>query len=306
MTLDQCDALFAKVRATTEAADLAGYFRKLLSAGCQVTRVGVTRGNIFWRARPCSATGYSNIQEVTYPPTHLARLNRLSDEKQPRFYASARKETALAEQTELVAGQHFHVLGSWVKAGHQIRALVLGELHHVYKLGYCRTFGADPGQSLSRRLNELPRNLAKRAIYIDAFLGSILSDPLARDSGYARSRALLSAVASDFPVDAVFFPSVKDQWGINIVISPQAVDSQMVYCASHVLRVERTREFGFMETTLQRQARGMAANGDFEWQEDPGPDREVIFGMTKEEHEFALRNASNPNGLLDLNALRKS
>lgn len=306
MSLDECDALFAKVRSTTLAKDLAGYFKKLLSADYPVIRVDVTRGSIFWRARPCNASGYRNVREVTYPPAHLAGLNRLSDKRQPRFYASVRKETALAEQAECVADQHFHVLGSWVKVGHAIRALVVGELHHVYKLGYWRTFGVDPGQSLSRRLNELPRDVATRAVYIDAFLGSILSDPLARESGYVRSRALLSAVARNFPVDAVFFPSVKDRWGTNIVISPQAVDSQMVHCASHVLKVERTREFGFLETTLSRQAKGIAVNGDFEWQEDADPGKEVIFGMTKEEYEFGLCNVSNPNGLLDLKAFQKS
>jgi RES domain len=304
VTLDECDALFAMVRCTTVAVDLARHFEKLLGADYPVIRVGITRGSIFWRGRACGAEGYSNVREVTYPPAHLAGLNRLSDKKQPRFYASARRETALAEQAECNAGQHFHLLGSWLMAGHEIRALVLGELHHVYKLGYWRTFGVDPGNTLSRQLNALPRDRATRAIYIDAFLGSILSDPLARESGYVRSRALLSTIANRYPVDAVFFPSVMDPWGTNIVITPEAVDGQMVHCVSQVVHVDRVREFGFLETTLRRQAKGIDQSGDFEWQEDTDPGREVIFGMTKEEYEFALRNAASPNGLLDLKAFQ--
>lgn len=305
MTLDECDALFALVQASTVAGDLTGHFEKLLSADYPVIRVGITRGSIFWRGRPCGSEGCSNVREVTYPPAHLAGLNRLSDAKQPRFYASERKETALAEQAECKPGQYFHILGSWIKVGHQIRALVLGELHHVYKLGYWRTFGVDPGNTLSRQLNALPRDTATRAIYIDAFLGSILSDPLARESGYVRSRALLSAIADKYTVDAVFFPSVKDSWGTNIVITPDAVDSHMVHCVSQVVSVERSREFGLLETTLRRQANGIAFNGDFEWQENADPKREIVFGMTKEEYEFALRNAANPNGLLDLKASQR-
>ncbi|HEY4772818.1 MAG TPA: hypothetical protein VIH50_07280, partial [Steroidobacteraceae bacterium] len=173
----------------------------------------------------------------------------------------------MAEQAECAPGHHYHLLGSWVKVGQQIRSLVLGEQHHVYKMGYCRAFGVDPGNTLNRGLNERPSNSALQAIYIDAFLGSILADPAARDTEYVRSRALLSVIASKFPVDAVFYPSVKDEWGTNVVITPDAVTNQMAYCASYVVRVNHVREFGVVETSLLRQARGLTASGDFDWQE---------------------------------------
>jgi hypothetical protein len=305
MTLDDCDALFARVQATTSPAELTPLFEQLLAA-CPVIRVGVTRGSIYWRARPCSPEGHANIRDVTYPPAHLAALNRLSDQKQPRFYASARKETALLEQAECNAGDHFHVLGSWVKYGHEIRALVLGEQHHVYKTGYWRTFGVDPGNTLSRQMNARPRSDSLRAIYVDAFLGETLSDPLARNSDYVRSRALLSTIASKYPVEAVFYPSVKDEWGTNMVITPEALDSRMVYCVSQVLRVDRCRKFGVMETSLVRQASGMDPDGNFQWLPKSDPNQEIIFGMTKEEYEFGLRNANSRNGLLDLKAFQQS
>lgn len=303
MTLDDCDVLFAAVRATTSPGELADLFGRLLN-DCPVIRIGITRGTIFWRARPSSAEGYANVRDVTYPPSDLAALNRLSDEKQPRFYSSARRETALAEQVECKPGQYFHLLGSWVKSGHQLRSLVLGEQHHVYKMGYWRTFGIDPGNTLSRGMNSRPRDVSLRAIYIDAFLGSILSDPQARDFDYVRTRLLLSVIASKHPVDAVFYPSVKDAWGTNMVITPEAVDSQMVYCASQVVRVDRRREFGVMETSLVRQASGIGAGGEFQWMGSADTDREILFGMTKEEYEFGLRNANNRNGLLDLKAFQ--
>lgn len=134
MTLDDCDVLFAAVRATTSPEELADLFGRLLN-DCPVIRVGIRRGTIFWRARPSSPEGYANVRDVTYPPSHLAAVNRLSDGKQPRFYSSTSKETALAEQAECKPGQYFHVLGSWVKSGHELRSLVLGEQHHVYKMG---------------------------------------------------------------------------------------------------------------------------------------------------------------------------
>jgi len=212
MTLDDCDTLFARVQATTSPAELTPLFEQLLAA-CPVIRVGVTRGSIYWRARPCGPEGHANIRDVTYPPAHLAALNRLSDQKQPRFYASARKETALLEQAECKAGGHFHVLGSWVKYGHEIRALVLGEQHHVYKMGYWRTFGVDPGNTLSRQMNARPRSEALPAIYIDAFLGEILSDPLARNSDYVRSRGAAVDDREQVSCGRRFLPERKGRVG---------------------------------------------------------------------------------------------
>jgi hypothetical protein len=306
MTLDECDALFAKIRAETSPGLLGTLFGQLLAADYSVIRIDLGRGSIFWRARPCGPRGYDNVSEVTYPPTHLAAQNRLSDEKEPRFYASTRKETALAEQVTCRAGEHFHLIGSWVQQGEHIRVLVLGEQHHVFKMGYWRMLGVDPGGTLARRLNAQPRETGLRAVYIDAFLGSVLSDPMARESGYIRSRALLSSITQKYPVDAVFFPSVKDAWGVNVVITPEAVDSRMVYCGSKVVRVESCREFGILETSVLRQAQTIRQNGDFEWLEEPHSDREIVFGMTKEEFEFSQAQHANPNALLDLKAFLRS
>jgi hypothetical protein len=306
MTLDECDALFARIRAERSLSPLVALFRQLLVADYSLIRIDLSRGSIFWRARPCGPHGYDNISEVTYPPPHLAALNRLSDEQQPRFYASTRKETALAEQDECRAGEHYHLIGSWVQQKRHIRVLVLGEQHHVFKMGYWRILGVDPEGMLARQLNVLPRDKGLRTIYIDAFLGSILSDPSARRSGYIRSRALLSAITEKYPVDAVFFPSVKDAWGVNIVITPEAVDGRMVYCGSKVVRIERCREFGILETSILRKAHAIRADGDFEWLEDPQSDREIIFGMTKEEFEFSGAHHTNPNAQLDLKAFIRS
>jgi hypothetical protein len=91
-----------------------------------------------------------------------------------------------------------------------------------------------------------------------------------------------------------------------MVITPEALDSRMVYCVSQVLRVDRCRKFGVMETSLVRQASGMDPDGNFQWLPKSDPNQEIIFGMTKEEYEFGLRNANSRNGLLDLKAFQQS
>jgi hypothetical protein len=61
-----------------------------------------------------------------------------------------------------------------------------------------------------------------------------------------------------------------------------------------------------METSVRRQARGIKPDGEIEWQDDADPNQEVLFGMTKDEHDFARRNAANPNGLLEMKAYLRS
>jgi hypothetical protein len=305
MTLDECDAIFAEIRTSTDSTRLKALFGQLVGPDCGIIRIGLHRGSIFWRVRPCGPAGYANVRDVTYPPIDLAGLNRLSARNEPRFYGSQRIETALLELPECAPGQHFHALGTWVTYGHEIRVLVLGEQHYVYKLGYMRTFGVDPWNSTSRQLNSMPRERGLVSVYIDAFLGSILADPLARKTDYVRSRALLSVITQKYPADAVFYPSVKDSLGTNVVITPEAVESQMIFCSSRVVQVGCVREFGLVESTIRRQAGGIGPNGEFQWLENVAPDREIIFGLTKEERELGLRNASNPNGRLDLSAFQR-
>jgi hypothetical protein len=114
MTLDQCEGAFAEIRATTSFSDLERLVDDLLGSHRHVIRFGLGRGSIFWRARPCEKEGYSNLKDMTYPPSSKATVGRLSEEKQPRFYASARKHTALAEQLECQRGPYFHIVGLWV------------------------------------------------------------------------------------------------------------------------------------------------------------------------------------------------
>jgi len=64
MTLDDCDALFAKVRLATSAADLCGLFQQLIETDYTVIRFGIGRGSIFWRARPCAREGYAMFETL--------------------------------------------------------------------------------------------------------------------------------------------------------------------------------------------------------------------------------------------------
>lgn|SRR6185437_42500 len=97
LSLDDCDSIFAQVRSELRRDELQRLFGRLLD-NYRVTGVDLGRGAIFWRARPCPESGYASIGDMTYPPLDAAKTGRFSEERQPRFYAAARRHTALAEQ----------------------------------------------------------------------------------------------------------------------------------------------------------------------------------------------------------------
>src|SRR6185437_2423045 len=107
--------------------------------------------------------------------------------------------------------------------------------------------------------------------------------------GYVRCHALLAEVVKHWDVDAVLYPSVKDLWGTNLVITPAAVDQRMHFAASRVIRIDRCRDFGLFESTTVRQASGIQDDGAFRWQEGDPTGTETLFNLTRKEFDVLAR-----------------
>lgn len=75
-----------------------------------------------------------------------------------------RKETALAEQVECWARRHYRLLGTRVKQGRRIQVLVLGELHHVYRMGYWGCSASIAAALSPRQLNSLLQDPGLRVV----------------------------------------------------------------------------------------------------------------------------------------------
>jgi hypothetical protein len=195
--------------------------------------------------------GFTCESEVGYPPSSVARAGRLNGVGLPCLYLSAKRETALAE-IGAKAGDYVHLAGFRVLADQVLRTIAIGELGHVQKTGYVRITGIDPRLTISRILNRYPFEQGLRVVYIDSYLGSILSDPDARESGYVRTQTLAKLLYSRSQAVGMFSPSVRSPLGINLAVSAQAADLLFHSAVSIVVRVKRVLRFGLACHSAQK------------------------------------------------------
>lgn len=289
MTLDECDKAFARIRSTTLPAEVCHALEPIFDY-YEVMNIELGRDSVFWRARLAEANPFGSLNEMTYPPAPYAKLGRLNDDKSPCLYAATREETALLE---IGAAQDTYVqlIGFKVKPNAAIRVALIGELLHVYKTGYPRLTGTDPGRTFHRYLNDKGWERGRRLLYLDAFLAELLGDPEAKNQDYARTRALASMVYRRKEIEGIVFPSVPAPLGMNLALKPDSTDKNLQpVCCLHA-RITRTRQFGFIEFQVIHQAERMDFEGEFTWTKSEDSSTRRFFNLTKEEYEEAKRRS---------------
>jgi hypothetical protein len=301
MNLDECDRIFAQVLGAVSPPSVCHELQPLFDY-YEVINLELNRSSIFWRARFTENRPWSTVAEMGYPPAKYTKPGRLNDENTPCFYAATREETALqeigAKENDLV-----QLVGFRAKLETPLRIAVIGELLHVYKTGYLRLTGSDPGSAMSRYLNEQGVERGRRLLYIDAFLSHLLADAEARNLDYVRSRALASMVYRNSYIEGIIFPSVRDWLGMNIALQPIPADQKIhAVCCLHV-RVTRVRAYGFIEYEVIREAERITNDGAFVWMNPRSPYRRHFFNLTKDEYEAAQRVANDPSGLANVMSL---
>jgi hypothetical protein len=298
MSLDYCEQLFREVRQSQTIAEacralepLFGYYKTI--------SLGLERGAIFWRARKCGTEPWPNLSEMGAPPARVVATGRLNEPRQPLLYASIKEETALQE-LDAAAGELVQIVGYRTVLGQLMQLAVIGELMHVYKLGYIRFIGKDPDSTLARAINDLDPLEARRTLYIDAFLHSLLADDRARDNDYMLTRAVAAMVHRDLNIDGIAFQSARDPLGYNITLRSEVVDQKVHATACVQCKVATLREFGFVDFSVLREAIRVDSVGNFEWADPAGAGRRRFFNLTKEEYDIALKHQNDPNGFARL------
>jgi RES domain len=288
MTLDECDRLFRSVRSASTLAEACYALTPVVDA-YKLLEVSAARQSVFWRARVCGDTPWPTIASMWYPPAELAPVGRLNDERSPMFYAATHEDTALAEIPGVTEGAYVQVAAFKNRPGEELRLTSVGEFAHVYKAGYMRMVGDDPGNAINHliRENSVPR--ARELLYIDAFLASILSDPKANDSQYRLTRALASMVLKDAETEGILYPSVRDTIGTNIALRPSAVHQKLIAVLCFHARVRKVRSFGFVDLEFLREAAGMTDSGSLNWRRHDSTHQYTFFNMTQAEYERAMR-----------------
>ena len=204
----------------------------------------------------------------------------------PLLYASTRKLTVLTE-LDVQEGDFVHLIAIRMKQGAGVHFMALGDFYHVFKAGFSRLVGDETGGAVSRTVNNFGAEMGLRVIYVDAFLSSLLSDPLAHTNDYAQTRALRYAVFRKIKEgEGFFYPSVRDTIGMNLAIRPETFDTKGQVMSSQVIQILRKREFGFYDFRYCRHAKWFEGDGSFVWLPETEHHEWVLFGMTAEEEQF--------------------
>lgn len=289
MNLEHCDAIFELALASSNEAEFCHHISPLFDV-YEILSVGLGRGsNTFWRARLVEGDPWPSLKDMDYPPPNKAKVNRLNDKGSPCFYVASREETALLE-IHAQKGQLIQLAGFKIATDEMIRLIVVGEYTFVHKTGYVRLTGVDPAATIRKIINGMSPEDAVATIYIDRFFASILSDPLARDSGYMLSRALGAVLHSRIKeADGIAFPSVRDPGGFNYAVLPEPSDRVFRNVACALTRVESMRRYNLVEYVLVGCANNLDADENFVWMEPYQPSTLGMYGMTKDEYERQAR-----------------
>ena len=203
------------------------------------------------------------------------------------LYASTRPDTVFAELNAR-PGDFIHLIGLRVKQRAGVCLFAIGDWSQIFQAGFSRLTVGEPVGVLKRMMNDMGVDPARRIVYVDAFLSSILADPLAGSSGYLHTRALRHAVFRKRPAaDGFFYPSVKHHVGMNLAVKTDTFDTKFQVCASQVVEITRVRDFGFFDFVPRRHARYFDENGEFLWLPEQEQHEFVVFGMTEEEEQYS-------------------
>lgn len=301
LSLDDSGEVFDRVMAARNETE-AKKALSLVFSGYPDISFSLGRGRtIYWRARKSSSDGFDNARDMWCPPAQKAAIGRLNNSGQQTLYLSGHIETALCEIGAQV-GDYVHLAGFRVLADRQLHVAAIGELMHVQKLGYMRSVGADPGNTLARILNGYDYEEALAIVTADAFLAHVLSDPLAREKNYLHTRMIWHLALMRTRSIGLFYPSVRNHLGLNLAVKGPAASGIFHGVSSVLVKVKRELRFGYFDFDVVKTAIGETDNGTYLWQKPEDSKSLVVYRMSKEEHDEA---AGARRTLLDLPTHRR-
>jgi hypothetical protein len=208
-----------------------------------------------WRARKCkTADGFDSIDDLIYPPPHLTPAGRLNNPHEPMLYGVFNKNTAL-EEVGAEEGNYIHVIGLRLKKNSRIRCCVIGEIDRVHRSGRSMLSEELAAHLLRIIQDELPYKAAMSFIFVDAFLSSLLRDPLASANDYLYSRTVRQLLFEKQPtVEAICYSSVKLEGALNVAITPEIADNRLDLAGTSVIKIERRFDYGLFDFSLVRNA----------------------------------------------------
>lgn len=135
------------------------------------------------------------------------------------------------------------------------------------------------------------RDGARRLIYIDAFLSSLLAQSKSESKDYLTTRILAELALEQAESHGLTYPSVEDAFGVNVALIPSIFDSHArIICCQHV-RVDKVhkgsrRRPSRYNYTLLHTATAIDDSHELVWKQAGFPTELILFNLTLREREL--------------------
>jgi hypothetical protein len=88
-------------------------------------------------------------------------------------------------------------------------------------------------------------------IFVDAFLSSLLRDPLASANDYLYSRTVRQLLFETQPtVEAICYSSVRLEGALNVAITPEIADNRLHLAGTSVIKIDRRSDYGLFDFSV--------------------------------------------------------
>ena len=169
---------------------------------------------------------FKKAKELGYPPpSKTISPGRANAEKETIFYAASSPFTASME-TRLSAGKPFHLTEFEIKDGGILNVGMIGELDRYWRTGRTLTQNKTYIYHYNKFFEMLKEKNQEELIECLAIIDSFYASWMGKKGkeNYIMTAAITRQLFEDKTFDALCYPSVLHDNGVNIVIKPTAYD----------------------------------------------------------------------------------
>ena len=234
----------------------------LLVANYAGLGIGRSSEQVWHRARKCSDEGgFSNLQQMVYPPADKVGFGRANLPGVPVLYASWNGITALDEIGAEV-GDHIQTIALRPVAGLDLPCHIVGEYQSINNSGGSLV----NSRKLEQHVNQLVQGNPLRhmtTLYVDSFLAEAFRRRVARPYDYK----ITAVYADNFhkAEGGFMYPSVQTAGGVNIAIPAEVFDAKFEIISTQIVKIDRCFGYGLYTSKMLKSTCDFNADGTIIW-----------------------------------------
>lgn len=213
---------------------------------------------------------FTKKQELLYPPQNKITQGRMNSNNTSILYTSLHEFTAISE-SRLDEGEYFQL--TRFKTTKEINIFEIGRFSYLYF--NCPRDTVSTTELIKQNIGE---NYTDSFIKeISALENAIINLLYRKDDNYQITAFIADAIFSEFShIDAIMYPSMQNNFGINFAIKKEFVDNHMHIEYTNFNQLIKKYENGFFQYDTKQEAKNCLNNDLLEFEEVSGCGRSQV------------------------------